>query len=81
MQECAAALSNRQQFAVVAASNQIALKADASTCLDQDVSDFRVITYGCHDPAQPGNQAWRFDSATAHIVSQDNGLCMCVLPA
>ena len=62
-------------------SNQIALKSDASTCVDQDVSDNRVITYGCHDRAHPGNQAWVFEAATAHIVSQDNGLCMCVVPA
>lgn len=81
VQDCGAALDARQQFAAVAASGQISLLADATTCLDQDVSDLRVITYGCHDPGSPGNQAWDLDGATSHIVSKQNGLCMCVLPA
>jgi hypothetical protein len=81
LQPCAPALADRQRL-VHTASNQLALAADATTCLDQDVSDARVIAYGCHDPASPGNQAWALnpDSASQHVVSLDNGLCMCVLP-
>ena len=83
VQPCAPALADRQRFVHVAASNQLALAADATTCLDQDVSDSRVIAYSCHDPATPGNQAWSInpDAASQHVVSLDNGLCMCVLPA
>jgi len=83
VQLCDAALSARQQFTLVAASGQLALRADATTCLDQDVSDSRVIAYSCHDPSSPGNQAWSLnpDGASQHVVSQDNGLCMAVLPA
>ena len=82
VQPCAAAMDAHQQF-VVQASNQIALKADTTTCLDQDVSVNRVITYGCHDPGSPGNQAWSVnpDGTSQHIVSLQNGLCMCVLAA
>jgi hypothetical protein len=58
------------------------LAADASQCLDQDVSVNRVIVYGCHDPSTPGNQAWQVnpDGASQHVVSAQNGLCMAVLP-
>lgn len=79
---CDAPLAARQAFVHVAASNQFALKSDASICLDQDVSDSRVIAYSCHDPSSPGNQAWAVnpDGASQHIVSLDNGLCMCVFP-
>ena len=82
VQPCAAALDDQQRFAVVAASKQLALRSDPTTCLDQDVSDSRVIAYGCHDPGSPGNQAWLInpDGSSQHIVSGENGLCMCVLP-
>ena len=79
VQACSAMLAQRQQFALVPASGQITLKSDASSCLDQDASDNRVIVYGCHDPSTPGNQGWKFDAPTQHIVSTENGLCMCVL--
>ena len=83
LQTCSSALNAAQQFVVVPASNQLALKADASTCLDQDVTDHRIITYSCHDASSPGNQAWSLnpDDASQHIVSRQNGLCMCVLGA
>ena len=83
VQPCAAALDHVQQFAIVSGSHQITLKADAAQCLDQDVSDDRVIAYGCHDPASAGNQAWSIDvpSGSLHIESLANGLCMCVLAA
>jgi hypothetical protein len=82
VQPCDPALAGRQTFSLVAASGQLALRGDASTCLDQDVSDGRVIAYSCHDPATPGNQAWALnpDGASQHVVSLDNGLCMCVFP-
>ena len=81
VQPCAAGADPAQAFVYVAASRQFALKSDAGTCVDQDVSDHRVITYACHDPGSPGNQAWIIDAATQHVVSADNGLCMCVLGA
>ena len=78
VQPCAPELDGVQRF-VALASGQLALKADPTSCLDQDVSVNRVIEYGCHTPA--GNQAWTLDSTTQHIVSVENGLCMCVLSA
>ena len=78
IQSCTAELDRVQQF-VLTSSSQISLKADASQCLDQDAAVNRVIEYGCHDPSSPGNQAWRVDPATQHIVSLESGLCMCVL--
>lgn len=80
VQPCAAALDAAQQFVVIPASKQIALKSDTTSCLDQDVSDSRVIEYGCHDASSPGNQAWIIDPTTQHIISVANGLCMFVLP-
>ena len=79
VQPCSAALDAAQSFTLTA-SNQLALAADATTCLDQDVTVHRVITYGCHDPGSPGNQAWSVnpDGASQHVVSLQNGLCMCV---
>jgi hypothetical protein len=81
VQACSAAMAGSQQFSVVAASKQIALKSDSTTCLDQDVSVSRVIAYGCHDPSSPGNQAWDInpDGSSQHIVSVQNGLCMAVM--
>ena len=79
VQACSDSLADRQQF-VALASGQIAFKSDNSQCLDQDMSDSRVIAYGCHDPGSPGNQAWTIDAATHHVVSVANGLCMCVWP-
>lgn len=78
VQPCSAAADAQQQFAFVAASGQIALKADSGSCLDQDVSDSRVIQYSCHDQKSPGNQAWSLDATTQHVVSLENGLCMAV---
>jgi hypothetical protein len=48
VQPCAPASDAAQQFVWIAASGgqQIALKADQGTCLDQDMSDSRVIAYG-----------------------------------
>jgi hypothetical protein len=80
VQACAAELADRQQF-VALASGQLAFKSDNSQCLDQDMGDSRVIAYGCHDPSSPGNQAWKIDAATNHVISGANGLCMCVEPA
>jgi hypothetical protein len=82
VQPCAAELAHAQLFAVVPESNQITLQADTTQCIDQDVSDSRVIQYSCHDPSSPGNQAWSInpDGASQHIVSIENGLCMCVFP-
>jgi hypothetical protein len=79
VQACSAALSDRQAF-VPQASGQLQLKSDASQCLDQDMSDHRVIVYGCHDPGSAGNQAWTIDATTQHVVSVANGLCMAVMP-
>ena len=79
VQPCAAELDAAQQFVLQPASKQLALKSDASQCLDQDVGDDRVILYGCHDPASAGNQAWVLDSATSHVISAANGLCMAVI--
>lgn len=81
VQPCDPALAARQTFTVLP-SKQIALASDATTCLDQDVSDSRVIAYGCHDPSSPGNQAWAInpDGTSQHIVSLQNGLCMAVFP-
>ena len=45
VQPCAAAADGAQQF-VPQASGQLALKADSTTCLDQDTSVNRVIAYG-----------------------------------
>lgn len=81
VQACAPALDAQQQFALVAASGQFALKVDASQCLDNDASVNRLITYSCHDPSSPGNQAWSVDAATSHIVNKDSGDCMYVIPA
>jgi len=81
VQACSPALASLQQFTLVAASGQLALKADASQCLDQDVSVDRVILYGCHDPGSAGNQGWLVNATSQHIESSANGLCMCVLPA
>ena len=78
VQPCSAALDDAQQF-TYAASGQLALKADPTQCLDQDVSDSRVILYGCHDASSPGNQAWQYNASVQHLVSLENGLCMCVL--
>ena len=80
VQGCDPSLDDRQMF-VHTASNQLALKSDATSCLDQDTSVNRVIFYGCHDPSDPGNQAWTVEGATNHLVSGQNGLCMNVLPA
>jgi hypothetical protein len=77
VQDCASALSDRQQF-VLLPSGQLALKADEAQCLDSDVSDSRVIQYACHDPSSPGNQAWTIDARTAHVVNGASGLCMAV---
>ncbi len=79
VQDCAPALSDRQQF-VLLPSGQLALKSDETQCLDQDVSDSRVIEYGCHDPSTPGNQAWTIDPVTSHVVNSVNSLCMAVFP-
>ena len=79
VQACSAALADRQAF-VPQASGQLQLKSDASQCLDQDMSDHRVIVYGCHDPGSAGNQAWTIDATTQHVVSVANGLCMAVMP-
>jgi len=80
VQDCSSDLADRQSF-VVLASGQIAFKSDPTTCLDQDVSDDRVIAYGCHDPSSPGNQGWVLDAKTQHVISAANGLCMAVFPA
>ena len=81
VQPCSSpALDAVQQFTYLPASTQFTLKADGSQCLDQDVSDMRVILYGCHDAASPGNQAWAYNASTQHIVSLANGDCMAVLP-
>lgn len=82
VQPCAPALAAAQTFVAVPASGQLALASDPSQCLDQDASDMRVIEYGCHDPATPGNQAWAVnpDGTSQHIVSVENGLCMAVFP-
>jgi alpha-glucosidase len=80
IQACSSTLDDSQQFVIISASNQIALKSDTTTCLDQDVSVNRVIKYSCHDPSSPGNQAWSINpNATEHITSLANGLCMYVL--
>jgi hypothetical protein len=79
VQPCAAALNGVQQF-TLKPSKQVALAADETQCLDQDVGDMRVIVYGCHDPGQPGNQAWVYDATTQHLISGENALCMCELP-
>jgi alpha-glucosidase len=81
VQPCSPALDAVQQFVVLAASGQLALKANQGQCLDQDVSDMRVILYGCHDAASPGNQAWAYNATSQHVVSLANGDCMCVLPS
>lgn len=81
VQLCTPALDSQQQFVLLPGSNQLSLKADGTTCVDQDVSVNRVITYGCHDAGSPGNQAWALNpGGTQHILSLQNGLCMCVLP-
>ena len=80
VQPCAPALAAAQQFTLVPASGQLALRADPTQCLDQDVSDMRVIVYGCHDPASAGNQAWAYNATSQHLQSLENGNCMCVLP-
>jgi alpha-glucosidase len=80
VQACSSTLDDSQQFVIISSSNQIALKSDSSTCLDQDVSVNRVIKYSCHDQGSPGNQAWAVNpNATEHIASLANGLCMYVL--
>jgi hypothetical protein len=79
VQPCAAALDDVQQFDLQP-SGQITRASDAGLCLDQDVSDDRVISYSCHDAASAGNQAWTVESSTQHVVSRANGLCMAVLP-
>jgi alpha-glucosidase len=80
VQDCSTDLADRQSFTLLA-SGQLAFKSDATTCLDQDVSDFRVIAYGCHDPSSPGNQGWKIDATTQHVISAANGLCMAVFPS
>ena len=80
VQPCAPALAAAQQFTLLPASGQLALRADPTQCLDQDVSDMRVILYGCHDPGSPGNQAWAYNATSQHLQSLQNGDCMCVLP-
>ena len=81
VQPCDASLVDKQTFVHLAQSNQFTLKSDGSTCLDQDVSDNRVIAYSCHDPSSPGNQAWSVNpDGTNHIISLVNGLCMAVFP-
>ena len=57
VQACSADLASRQQFAQQVSSGQLMLKSDMTQCLDLDMSDSRVIAYGCHDPGSPGNQA------------------------
>ena len=47
--------------------------------MDQDVSHNRVEMYGCHATVSVGNQGWRLDAATGHIVSLQNALCMAVM--
>jgi len=81
VQPCSTDLDASQKFTLLSQSKQIALATDNTQCLDQDVSDSRVILYGCHDPAQAGNQAWSInpDGSSQHIVSVANSLCMCVI--
>ena len=73
-------MQRTQQWALQPSGQLASVASAGKTCLDQDVSVHRVITYGCHGATSPGNQAWRLDNATAHIVSVQNGLCMAVLP-
>ena len=47
-------------------------------CLDQDTTSKTVEMYSCHDAAAPGNQAWAWDQATGHVVSDANALCIAV---
>jgi hypothetical protein len=78
LQDCDAALDAAQQF-VLLPSQQVALKADQTQCLDRDGAVNRVIVYGCHDPGSAGNQAWQYDAPTMHVVNVESSLCMCVL--
>ena len=81
LQACDDGKDAAQQWALQPSGQISSVASAGKTCLDQDVSVHRVITYGCHAASAPGNQAWRLDNATAHVVSVQNGLCMAVLPA
>lgn len=45
------------------------------SCIDQDVTAQRLVSYPCHDASAPGNQAWTFDAKTLSMVNQQSGAC------
>mmetsp|Transcript_24891 Transcript_24891/g.51444 ORF Transcript_24891/g.51444 Transcript_24891/m.51444 type:complete len:386 (-) Transcript_24891:217-1374(-) len=50
------------------------LKSGGS-CIDQDATVQRLISYPCHEASAPGNQAWTFDARTLNLMNQQTGAC------
>ena len=68
--------NGNQQWAYDTGTLNIHLKANKKSCMDQDGSDQRVISYGCGN--KQANQQWLVHAnQTQHITeAKPNGLCM-----